>query len=200
MTVAAQGARTRAALVAAGTDLFDRDGYDNTSLDAVCRSVSVTKGALYRHFPSKQALAVAVVEEYFRRWHAVRAECEARAGPLQALVDLTHRMAELTGTDPTVRVGVRLLFTSELFDLLAGLHFSSLTTTARDLLRQAAAAGELNPELDPRREAEAIAAAVVGTQALTVITKTGTDTLSTMWHHRLDHLVPPARRALYRVG
>ncbi|XVV06450.1 TetR family transcriptional regulator [Actinosynnema sp. CA-248983] len=196
----AQGARTRAALVAAGIDLFDRDGYDGTSLDALCRRVSVTKGALYRHFPSKQALAVAVVEEYFRRWHVVRAECEARVGPLQALVDLTHRMAELTATDPTVRVGVRLLFTSELFDLLAGLHFSSLTTTARDLLRQAAAAGELNPNLDPRREAEAIAAAVVGAQALTVITKTTTSRLSVMWHHRLARLVPSSRRDRYRIG
>ncbi|WP_309117311.1 helix-turn-helix domain-containing protein [Saccharothrix sp.] len=196
----AQGARTRAALVAAGIELFDRDGYDGTSLDAVCRRVSVTKGALYRHFPAKQALAVAVVEEYFRRWHVVRAECEARVGPLQALVDLTHRMAELTATDPTVRVGVRLLFTSELFDLLAGLHFSSLTTTARDLLRQAAAAGELNPNLDPRREAEAIAAAVVGAQALTVITKSSNHRLSAMWHHRLDRLVPPSRRDLYRIG
>ncbi|MEJ2853867.1 MULTISPECIES: TetR/AcrR family transcriptional regulator [unclassified Saccharothrix] len=195
-----QGARTRAALVAAGIDLFDRDGYENTSLDAVCRSVSVTKGALYRHFPSKQALAVAVVEEYFRRWHLVRADCEPRVSPLQALVDLTHRMAELTATDPTVRVGVRLLFTTELFDLLAGMHFTSLTTTARDLLRQAAAAGELNPNLDPRREAEAIVSAVVGTQALTVITGKPTTRLSTAWHHRLAHLVPPTRRSLYRIG
>ncbi|NUT96867.1 MAG: TetR/AcrR family transcriptional regulator [Saccharothrix sp.] len=196
----AQGARTRAALVAAGIALFDRDGYENTSLDAVCRSVSVTKGALYRHFPSKQALAVAVVEEYFRRWHVVRADCESRVGPLQALVDLTHRMTELTATDPTVRVGVRLLFTTELFDLLAGLHFTSLTTTARDLLRQAAAAGELTPNLDPRREAEAIVAAVVGTQALTAITGRPTTRLSTLWHHRLPHLVPPASRSRYRIG
>ncbi|MFI9812876.1 TetR/AcrR family transcriptional regulator [Saccharothrix variisporea] len=196
----AQGARTRAALVAAGIDLFDRDGYEGTSLDAVCRSVSVTKGALYRHFPSKQALAVAVVEEYFRRWHLVRADCETGVGPLQALVDLTHRMAELTATDPTVRVGVRLLFTTELFDLLAGLHFTSLTTTARELLREAAAAGELNPNLDPRREAEAIVSAVVGIQVLTVITGKPTTRLSAAWHHRLAHLVPPARRSLYRVG
>ncbi|WP_433271979.1 TetR family transcriptional regulator [Actinosynnema sp. CS-041913] len=198
----AQGARTRAGLVAASIELFDRQGYEGTSLDSVCRAISVTKGALYRHFPSKQALAVAVVEEHFRRWHEVRAEVEdSGAGPLQTLIDLTHRMGSLTHTDRTVRVGVRLLFTSELFELLAGVHFVSLVVMVRDLLGQAVAAGEVRPGLDTRDEADGIAAAVIGSQAMTVITSRGdpADRLATMWRHRLEHLVAPERRAHVRA-
>ncbi|MBB5960193.1 AcrR family transcriptional regulator [Saccharothrix tamanrassetensis] len=198
----AQGARTRAGLIAASIELFDRDGYEGTSLDSVCRAISVTKGALYRHFPSKQALAVAVVEEHFRRWHEVRVEVEGSgAGPLQTLIDLTHRMGSLTRTDRTVRVGVRLLFTSELFELLAGVHFVSLVAMVRDLLGQAVAADEVRPSLDTREEADGIAAAVIGAQAMTVITSRGdpADRLATMWRHRLEHLVAPERRAHVRA-
>ncbi|MEV0676328.1 TetR/AcrR family transcriptional regulator [Actinosynnema sp. NPDC050436] len=197
----AQGARTRAGLITASIELFDRDGYERTSLDSVCRAISVTKGALYRHFPSKQALAAAVVEEHFSRWHEERDAVESSgAGPLQTLIDLTHRMSALTATDRTVRVGVRLLFTSELFDLLAGVHFVSLVVMVRDLLGQAVAADEVRPGLDTREEADGIAAAVIGSQALTVITNRGdpADRLTTMWRHRLEHLVPPALRAHVR--
>ncbi|MFD7657256.1 TetR family transcriptional regulator [Actinosynnema sp. NPDC059797] len=164
-----RGARTRAALVAASIELFDRHGYEATSLEAVCRRVSVTKGALYRHFPSKQALAVAVVEEYFRRWHDVRAELEdGGAGPLRTLVALVERMGLLVHEDRTVRVGVRLLYTSELFDLVAGVHLACLTAVVRDLLHRAAAAGEVVAEADVREEAEAFTSAVVGAHVVSV--------------------------------
>lgn len=199
----AQGARTKAGLIAASIELFDRDGFERTSLDAVCRSMSVTKGALYRHFPSKQALAVAVVEEHFRRWHEVRAEVEATAvGPLQTLIDVTHRMSALTRTEPAVRVGVRLLFTSELFELLGGMHFVSLVVMVRDLLDQAVTAGEVVPDLDVREEADGITAAIIGSQALTVVTnrEDPAGRLTTMWRHRLAHLSPPGPRPQAVVG
>jgi AcrR family transcriptional regulator len=195
LTFLSQGARTRARLVAASIELFDLDGFEGTSLDAVCRHISVTKGALYRHFPSKQALAVAVVEEHFQRWHEVRAEIQASgAGPTQTLIDVTHRMNELTHSDQTVRVAVRLLFTSELFELLAGMHFVSLVVMIRELLCQAVAAGEVRTDIDTRDEAEAITSTIVGSQALTVVTAgrdDPADRLATMWRHRLAHLVVP---------
>ncbi|MFC6089953.1 TetR family transcriptional regulator [Saccharothrix lopnurensis] len=188
----ARGARTRAALVAASIELFDRHGYEATSLEAVCRHVSVTKGALYRHFPSKQALAVAVVEEYFRRWHDVRAELEGGgAGPLRTLVALTERMGLLVREDRTVRVGVRLLYTSELFDLVAGVHFACLTAVVRDLLDRAAAAGEVVADADVREEAEGFTAAVVGAQVVSVVTARGGRPV-TPWRHRLSRLATPA--------
>ncbi|GAA3883740.1 hypothetical protein GCM10022243_55580 [Saccharothrix violaceirubra] len=181
-----QGARTRAGLVEAAIELFDRHGYDNTSLDAVCRRVSVTKGALYRHFPSKQALAAAVVEEHFRRWYEVRAEIEGTGvSPLTTLVDVTHRMGCLTRTDRTVRVGVRLLFTSELYEMLAGTHFASVAVMVRDLLTRAAAAGEIPPGLDTREEADGITSAIVGAQALSLVTGSEGYPLRSLWRHKV---------------
>ncbi len=54
-------------LLAAARALFARDGYSETSLDAVAREANVTKGALYYHFDGKRELFEAVFEEEERR-------------------------------------------------------------------------------------------------------------------------------------
>ncbi|MFZ0835387.1 MAG: helix-turn-helix domain-containing protein [Mycobacterium sp.] len=47
---------TVTALVETARELFARDGFTATSLDAVAAKVNVTKGAVYHHFDSKQQL------------------------------------------------------------------------------------------------------------------------------------------------
>ncbi|OLR95246.1 TetR/AcrR family transcriptional regulator [Actinokineospora bangkokensis] len=47
---------TRGALVDSAVALFTEHGYAATSLDAIAKRARVTKGALYHHFPGKQAL------------------------------------------------------------------------------------------------------------------------------------------------
>jgi AcrR family transcriptional regulator len=83
---------TTAALVDAARELFARDGYDATSLDAVAARAGVTKGAVYHHFDGKRQLFEAVfsreVEQmatplaaaYTRKkdpWDAFQAGCRA---------------------------------------------------------------------------------------------------------------------------
>ncbi len=55
-------ASTKLALVDVAEDLFTRQGYASTSLDAVVAGARVTKGALYHHFTGKQALFEAVFD------------------------------------------------------------------------------------------------------------------------------------------
>jgi AcrR family transcriptional regulator len=51
---------TTVALVEAARDLFAKDGFAATSLDAVVAKAGVTKGALYHHFSGKRELFAAV--------------------------------------------------------------------------------------------------------------------------------------------
>ena len=51
---------TKRSLVDVAERLFTEHGYAATSLDAVVAGAEVTKGALYHHFPGKQALFEAV--------------------------------------------------------------------------------------------------------------------------------------------
>ncbi len=53
---------TRAALIAAGRELFGEKGYDLVSLGEVTRAARVTTGAVYHHFANKRALFQAVAE------------------------------------------------------------------------------------------------------------------------------------------
>ncbi len=65
-TRAAQGATTRAALVASARRLFGTRGFASTSLDEIVAEAKVTKGALYHHFQGKEDLFAAVYEEVQR--------------------------------------------------------------------------------------------------------------------------------------
>jgi AcrR family transcriptional regulator len=55
-TQAERSDATSSKLVAAAQELFGRDGYAATSIEAVAASAGVTKGAAYHHFSSKATL------------------------------------------------------------------------------------------------------------------------------------------------
>src|SRR5271168_1712510 len=55
--------RTRERLLQAASREIYRSGFQSASLDTILASAGVTKGALYYHFNSKEALGYAVVEE-----------------------------------------------------------------------------------------------------------------------------------------
>lgn len=62
-----RGQATKAAIVEHARDLFARLGYDGTSVEAILRQAGVARGALYHHFPTKEAVFEAVVEEEVRK-------------------------------------------------------------------------------------------------------------------------------------
>jgi AcrR family transcriptional regulator len=58
-----RGQATRAQLIDVATRLFAERGYDGTSIEAVLAGSGVSRGALYHHFPGKDALFLAVLED-----------------------------------------------------------------------------------------------------------------------------------------
>jgi AcrR family transcriptional regulator len=82
----ARGEATRSQLIAVATRLFAAQGYEDTSIDAVLREAAVSRGSLYHHFPSKEALFEAVLEDVEAKVgeRAVAATVGAD-GPVEAL-------------------------------------------------------------------------------------------------------------------
>jgi AcrR family transcriptional regulator len=62
-TQAERSATTRAALLAAARDLFAERGFAATGRDDIAARAGVTRGALYHHFDSKEAVLRALVVE-----------------------------------------------------------------------------------------------------------------------------------------
>ncbi|MBR9827498.1 MAG: TetR family transcriptional regulator [Oceanospirillales bacterium] len=59
-----EAARTRQTLLAAGLDLFSRQGIDTTTLKQVAQVAGVTHGALYWHFRNRADLLVQIHHAY----------------------------------------------------------------------------------------------------------------------------------------
>jgi AcrR family transcriptional regulator len=57
-----RGVATRSEIVKTATQLFARDGYEAVSIEKVLAACAISRGALYHHFSSKEALFEAVFE------------------------------------------------------------------------------------------------------------------------------------------
>ena len=77
---------TRKAILSAAKDLFGREGFAGTSVDDIAAAAGVAKGAVYHHFPTKEAVFEAVFDaacgELLRE---VGAAARAASDPLGAL-------------------------------------------------------------------------------------------------------------------
>ena len=95
---------TRRALTAAARQRFEHVGYAGTNLDDIAELASVSKGALYHHFPTKLALYDAVVvdiqDEIYA--HANRSANKAE-NPWDRLVEGFVAFIE-AASDPSVRL------------------------------------------------------------------------------------------------
>ena len=198
-----QAERTRKNLLAAAAEIFDRQGYGRARLEDVCARAGVTKGALYCHFPSKHALAVALLEGQSGIWYDVRAQLERRGVyAMQALIDLSYEIGDRLRNDLLMRVAHRVLFDERVFDLVAAGQFISWIAIVRDLLTKAVATGELCDGVDVGSAAESIIAYLTGTTLLSRAMCEYDDLrvqLTAMWRFWILVLVPPNRRAGLRI-
>jgi AcrR family transcriptional regulator len=205
-----KAAGTRRNLLLAAAEVFDRHGFAGARLQEVCAGANVTKGALYCHFPSKEALAVALVEQQSLLWHELKDEMlDRHACPVQALVDLSYAFADRVRTDLPARVGNRLLQEGTLFDRTAASQLIGWVAVVRDLLRRADLAGQLRRGVAIRHAAEQVVAGLLGTQLLSQAFTGQQDLpprLDRFWRTAIPPLVvppvldrlrfgPPARRA-----
>ncbi|MFS8100690.1 TetR/AcrR family transcriptional regulator [Lentzea alba] len=167
---------TRAKLLQAAAEVFDRDGFAGSSLTAVCARADVSKGALYCHFRSKEALGVAIIEEQSLLWHRLRDEqLPIASSPMQALVAMSFEFVRRLDTDLTVRVSAKLLREAVFFDVAAAAQVVGWVAVVRDLLSLAQEHGELRPGVNVRHAAEQLVAELLGLQFVAQALSGGTD-------------------------
>jgi AcrR family transcriptional regulator len=188
--------RTRAKLLRAAAEVFDRDGFAGSSLTAVCARADVSKGALYCHFRSKEALGVAIIEEQSLLWHRLRDEQLAvEASPIQALIAMSFEFVRRLESDLTVRVSSKLLREAVFFDVAAAAQVVGWIAVVRDLLSQAQEKGELRPEVNVRHAAEQLVAELLGLQLVAQALSGGMDLrarLARVWRASSGCLVTPS--------
>lgn len=65
-TTQARAVRTREAIVSVAAQHFDTDGYGASSINTILATGAFTKGAIYFHFPSKEAIAGSLIADWNR--------------------------------------------------------------------------------------------------------------------------------------
>ncbi|MBG0851692.1 TetR/AcrR family transcriptional regulator [Streptomyces spinoverrucosus] len=101
--------QTRATIITAAADLFDRHGYESTSLSDIVEHAQVTKGALYFHFAAKEDLAHAIMEIQSQAARRLAREVDDRkCSSLEGMMRITFGLVRLTVEGPVARAGLRL--------------------------------------------------------------------------------------------
>jgi AcrR family transcriptional regulator len=101
---------TRQHILRAAARQFAHRSYSVVNLDDILAEAQVTKGAMYFHFRSKHALALAIIDEQTRIGRAAVNELLARKlSGLETLVDISCFFAVQALSDDLVRAGLHLL-------------------------------------------------------------------------------------------
>ncbi|MDH7490531.1 MAG: TetR/AcrR family transcriptional regulator [Anaerolineae bacterium] len=89
MPIQQRAEETRARILNAAADCFAQHGYEAASVAEICERAGVSKGAFYHHFPSKQDLFMALLNDWLEGLDAgLRAVQVQAANVPQALRDM----------------------------------------------------------------------------------------------------------------
>ncbi|GGS31329.1 ScbR family autoregulator-binding transcription factor [Streptomyces griseoviridis] len=149
--------RTRRAVLMAAAEVFAKQGYTAATVADILKAAGVTKGALYFHFDSKEALAQGVLEAQGLQ------ELPEQDTKLQEMIDVAMTVAHRLVFDPVVQAGARLSA-----DPIGRRHYGSAWPMWVDVLTEivtvARQRGETLPHVVPREIAELVVSAFNGVQ------------------------------------
>jgi TetR/AcrR family transcriptional repressor of nem operon len=162
-----KGGLTRQKIVEAAAPIFNQRGYEGSSLADLMEATGLQKGGIYRHFASKEELAV---EAFDYTWEAARKarmlHVDEKAPGLDQIKQLIANMVEVRAPVPG---GCPILNTAVDADDGNPVLRERVTKALRAwiarlqaILKRAADRGELKPGVDPKSVATLIVASLEG--------------------------------------
>jgi AcrR family transcriptional regulator len=142
---------TRRQILRAASHQFARRAYHDVGLDDILADAELTKGAMYFHFRSKHALAVAIIERQTAAGSVAVDDLLTRGlSGLETLIDFSYLIAVGDIKTDGVRAGLNLL---ESVGRSEGLQKRLLDDWAKALggvVEQAIVEGDIDPGCDPQ--------------------------------------------------
>jgi AcrR family transcriptional regulator len=177
----ARSAATRRKIIDAAVELFDAAGYANTGLGDIVERAGLTKGALYHHFTSKEALAAAIIEEGSQTLlEAYQGVSRLSAPALESMIHGVFVLVDLGATDKLVHMGAALLRAFANFSQVSTINYSAWLEEIAEQALHAQAEGDLRADVDARAASEFIVSAMLGSQLLSDAISGGHDLLARM--------------------
>lgn len=158
--------RTRQKVLEAAATVFDRLGYQATTINEIAAVAGVTKGAVYFHFSGKEQLAQVILE---RQQLDGEPALVPQPVKLQEIVDAGMILAERLRTDILVRASIRLSLDQQAGDLDRGSAFRAWIQSNLRILEEAQCRGELLPHVDRATAAELFVGCFAGLQHMSQV-------------------------------
>jgi AcrR family transcriptional regulator len=161
---------TRRQLLQAAASAFAEKGFPVVTLQDIADRAGVTKGAVYFHFMNKEAVAVAVSEEFYTQLPAVAESVMARQlPPLDAVAEFLLETAVFLRDNPVAQAGARLQIERNLIKADMPTPFSGFTQLITELLVRAQDECAWQPTADAAVIARVVVAAFFGSQHISWI-------------------------------
>jgi TetR/AcrR family transcriptional regulator, transcriptional repressor for nem operon len=166
--------RTRERLLQAGFREIYRSGFQSASIDAILAATNVTKGALYYHFESKEALGYAIVDEVVAklprdRW-LLPLQRSNDKDPIDALIGVVQaiptRPRDIKGGCPLVNLAQEMSQLDEQFRKRLETIFHAWQEGIASVLRRGQSQGTVRRDLVPEETARFLIALVEGHEVL----------------------------------
>jgi TetR/AcrR family transcriptional repressor of nem operon len=164
--------RTRERLLQAAFREVRRSGFKNAGIDTILAATNVTKGALYHHFESKEALGYAIVDEIVAklvrdRWlHPLLSDGQ----PIDILIGVVRRLptrpADVRESCPLLNLAQEMSLLDEEFRKRLERVFLAWQEGIAALLRRGQSQGTVRRDLNPDETASFLVAMVEGYTAL----------------------------------
>jgi AcrR family transcriptional regulator len=159
---------TRRQILDAASRAFADHGYRGISLNDIVRESGLTKGAFYFHFPSKEALALAVFRDKQEAWVDRTLSAIGRhpraIDQLEAMLDVGCEFYE---TDTSARAVSRLcheLASEKELRPHSRAHLQRWFDITERLIVSAQAEGDIRGDVDPKTMAATICSAFIGVE------------------------------------
>ncbi|MCV6977182.1 TetR/AcrR family transcriptional regulator [Mycobacterium bourgelatii] len=141
---------TRQQILRAAAHQFARRAYHDVGLDDILAEAELTKGAMYFHFRSKHALAVAIIEQHIAVGRvAVQELLSKELSGLETLIDFTYLAASRDLGQDVSRAAGHLLESVGRTEGLRARLLDGWIDALTEVVRRAIAEGDVAPRCDP---------------------------------------------------
>jgi AcrR family transcriptional regulator len=167
-TKAQHSAETREGIVSAALRLFAERGFASASIAGIAEAAGITKGAIYWHFDSKDALFKAILDQIRHDWQdVVRNPLEREPDPLRKIELLFDQYALFLKREPEVCLFLQRVLLEPEGDYAKQVArvFDRTQAFVAGILEDAKRAGQLDSQLDSAIVARTILISLTGVTA-----------------------------------
>jgi TetR/AcrR family transcriptional repressor of nem operon len=146
---------------------FARKAYSSVSLDEILAEAQVTKGAMYFHFRSKHALALAIIDQRAAMSRSAVNDLRARKlSGLETLIEFLYLIAAQDYSTDEGRAGVHLLESVGPVEGLQPRLFAEWNTGFARMVARAQSEDDIRAELDPGDVGRLVMSLYAGTRQI----------------------------------